>query len=125
MSVLSSGISTDSLLFCHLDDDEFSVAIYELANGTVNFNSDRLFSLKFNPLIPGNRNLALSSDLDPDSNFNFDTVSCDHFTENQFNELFDKTRASFSNCFSLLHQKIRSLPCNYDNFTRFLANRSN
>ena len=63
-------ISLDSLPFwnfCHLDDDEFSVAIYELANGTVNFYSDRLFSLKFNPLIPGNRNLALSSDLDPDS----------------------------------------------------------
>ena len=96
----------------HLDDNEFSVASYELAYGTVNFNSDRLFSLKFNPLIPGNRNRALSSDLDPDSNFNFDMFRCDYFTENQFNELFDKTRSSFSNRFSLLHLNIRSLPCN-------------
>ena len=47
---------------------------------------------------------------------------CDHFTQNRFNELFDKTRSSFSNCFSLLHLNIRSLPRNYDNFTRFLAN---
>ena len=53
-------ICTDSLPFCHLDDDKFSVAIYELANGTVNFNSDRLLSLKFNPLIPGKRNLCVN-----------------------------------------------------------------
>jgi len=115
-------ICTDSLPFCHLDDDEFSVAIYELANGTVNFNSDRLFSLKFNPLPPGNRNLALSSDLDPDSNFKFYMFRCDYFTESQFNELFHETRSSFSNCFSLLHLNIRSLSRNYDNFTSFLAN---
>jgi len=88
----------------------------------VNFNSDRLLSLKFNPLIPGNRNLALSSDLDPDSNFNFDMFRCDYFRESQFNELFHKTRSSFSNCFSLLHLNVRSLSRNYDNFTSFLAN---
>ena len=88
----------------------------------MNFSSDRLFSLKFNPLIPGNRNLALSSDLDPDSNFNFDMVRCNYFTENQFHEFFDTTRSSFSNCLILLHFNIRSLPRNYDNFTRFLAN---
>lgn len=81
-----------------------------------------MLSLKFNPLIPGNRNLALSSDLDPDSNFNFDMFRCDYFTESQFNELFHKTRSSFSNCFSLLHLNIRSLSRNYDNFTSFLAN---
>ena len=33
-----------------------------------------------------------------------------YFTENQFNELFDKTRSSFSNCESLLHLNIRSTP---------------
>ena len=54
--------------------------------------------------------------------FNFDMFRCDYKTENQFNELFDKTRSSFSNCISLLHLNIRSLPRNYDNFTRFLAN---
>ena len=115
-------ICTDSLPFCHLDDDELSVAIYKLANGTVNFNNDRLVSLKFNPLIPGNRNLALSSDLDLDSNFNFDMFRRYYFTESQFNELFHKTRSSFSNCFPLLHLNIRSLSRSYDNFTSFLAN---
>ena len=69
-------ICTDILPFCHLDDDEFSVAIYELANGTVNFDIDRLLRLKFSPLISGNRNLALSSDLEPDSNFSFDLFRC-------------------------------------------------
>ena len=99
---------TDSLPFCRLDDDEFSVAICELANGTLNFNSNRLLSLKFNALIPGNGNLALSSDLDPD--LNFDMFRCDYFTESQFNELFHKMHSSFCNCFSLLH--LRTVPTN-------------
>ena len=81
-----------------------------------------MLSLKFNPLIPGKRNLALSSDLDPDSNFNFDMFRCDYFTESQFNELFHKMSSSFSICFSLLHLNIHSLSRNYDNFTTFLAN---
>ena len=84
--------------------------------------TDRLLSLKFNPLIPGHRSLALSSDLGPDSNFKFGMFRCDYFTESQFNELFHKTRSSFSSCFSLLHLNIRSLSRNYDNFTSFLAN---
>ena len=84
--------------------------------------TDRLLSLKFNPHIPGNRNLALSSDLEPDSNFNFDMFRCYYFTESQFNELFHKTRSLFSNFFSLLHLNIHSLLRNYDNFTYFLAN---
>ena len=81
-----------------------------------------MLSLKFNPLIPRNRNLALSSDLDPDSKLNFDMFRCDYFTESQFNELFHKTRSSISNCVSLLHLNIRSLSRNYDNFASFLAN---
>ena len=81
-----------------------------------------MLSLKFNLLIPGNRNLALSSDLDPDSPFNFDMFRCDYFTESQSSVLFHKTRSSFYNCFSLLHLNIRSLSRNYDNFTSFLAN---
>ena len=79
-----------------------------------------MLSLKFNALIPGNENLALSSDLDPD--LNFDMFRCDYFTESQFNELFHKMHFSFCNCFSLLHLNIRSLSRNYDNFTSFLAN---
>ena len=45
-------------------------SVYQ-ANGPVKFDETRLSSVKFNPLIPGNSNLALSSDLDPDSNFDF------------------------------------------------------
>ena len=58
------------LPFCQLDDDVFSLAVFELINGTVHFTEDRLFSLKFNPLLSEkHRGLALSSDLNPDLNF--------------------------------------------------------
>ena len=60
--------------------------------------------------------------MDPDSNFSFDKYRCDYFTESQFNELFHKTRSTFSNCLSLLHLNIHSLSRSYDNFTSFLAN---
>ena len=39
------------LPFCQLDDDEFSLALLELINGTVHFTEGRLFSLKFNQLL--------------------------------------------------------------------------
>ena len=45
-------------------------SVYQ-ANGPVKFDETRLSSVKFNPLIPGNSNLALSSDLDRDCNFDF------------------------------------------------------
>ena len=51
---------TSALPFGHLDNDEFQLATYELSNGSVNFDEERLLYLKFNTLLPGNRKLALS-----------------------------------------------------------------
>ena len=90
MSCLYNGftfnISADSLHFCYLNDAKFSDAIYAL-------NLVHLFQEIESTALKG-----LGSRL---SNY---------FTENQFNELFDKTRSSFSNCQSLLHLNIRSTP---------------
>lgn len=60
------------------------MVIYELANGPIKFDETRLSSLKFNPLTPGNSNLTLSSDLDPDSNFDFDKLHSEYHTEHKF-----------------------------------------
>lgn len=107
---LSKLMVSGVLPFCHIEDHDFNIVIYELANGPGKFNEARLSILEFNPLKPGNRNMALSSDLDPDSNFNFDKLHCQYYTEQQFNELLDKTGSSGSSiCFSLLHLNIRSL----------------
>ena len=64
MVMLSKIMLSGVLPFCHVEDDEFNMVIYELANGPVKFDEIRLRSLKFYPRIPGNSNLALSSDLD-------------------------------------------------------------
>ena len=53
------------------------------------FDSDRLLSLKFNPLSTDlyfNQCLTLANDLDPDSNFYSDLNSCDYLVEDQFND---------------------------------------
>lgn len=65
---------------------------------------------------------TLSSDLDPDSNFDFDKLHCEYHTEHKFNELSDKTSSSGnSSYFSLLHLNIRSLNRSLDNLVNFLA----
>lgn len=58
------------LPFNQLDDESFELAMYEMANGRVNLDADRLACLKLNPLSFDNyRNLSLSQNIDPESNF--------------------------------------------------------
>ena len=58
-----------SFPFNDLDDAEFNLAIYEMQNGPVRYDADRLASLSFNPLLHNIRtNLARSFDLDPNTN---------------------------------------------------------
>ena len=49
--MLSKIMLSGVLPFSHLEDDEFNMVIYELANGPVKFDETRLFSLKFNPSV--------------------------------------------------------------------------
>ena len=102
----------DSVLpFNHLDDDSFNLAIYELSFGPVIFDEDRLLSLKFNPLLPGNNahSLALSSDLDPDSNFYSNAFNCDYYVEHKLNEILAKEIPNNPESSSFFHLNIRSL----------------
>jgi hypothetical protein len=65
-----------------LDDDSFELALYKMTNGRVNLDADRLACLMFNPLSFDNyKNLSLSQNIDPDSNFYSDICSCDYYTE--------------------------------------------
>ena len=100
----------------------FSMALFELTNGPVRYSSDRLSSLKFNPLIsPVQKHLALSPDLDPDVNFYSGLCDSDFYTEDQFNECVAKN-FSKSDCLSFLHLNIRSLSRNLCNLTNLLSN---
>ena len=112
------------LLFNHLDDDSFNLAIYELSFGPVIFDEDRLLSLKFNPLLPGNNahSLALSSDLDPDSNFYSNASNCDYYVEHKLNEILAKEIPNNPESLSFFQLNIRSLTRNFENLTNLLAN---
>lgn len=50
--IITASLSFDSdiLPFSNLDDISFNLAMFELDNGPVNFDADRLASLNYNPL---------------------------------------------------------------------------
>ena len=88
------------------------------------FDSDRLLSLKFNPLSTDlyfNQRLTLANDLDPDSNFYSDLNSCDYLVEDQFNDILN-CKVRNKEYFSSLHLNIRSLQANLDGLTNLLSN---
>ena len=58
------------------------------------------------------RSLALSSDLDPDLNFFYDSNESDYYTEDQFNDHFFKKNA---------HLNTRNLSRNIDSLTNMMA----
>ena len=96
-------LDNNAFPFHGLDDDSFNLEIFELQNGPVHFNFDRLTSLNYNPLLSNaDRHLTLSSDLDPDSHFyNNLNNCCDYYIEDQFNELV-KNEAHNGTEFSIL-----------------------
>lgn len=48
---MSEESSLQSILpFNHLDANSFNIALYEMSHGTLNYNSDRIESLLYNPI---------------------------------------------------------------------------
>ena len=83
MSVMQYSLS-DLLLFNHLDDSSFFLALYGLQNGLVHLCPDRFSSLHYNPIFyNSNISLTQSDSLDPVNNFYLEETPCDYFTENQ------------------------------------------
>ena len=113
----------ETLPFYGLDDIEFNLEFFELQNGPINFNYDRLISLNYNPLLScANHRSILSNDLDPDANFYGSLDNhYDYFIEDQFNSMLKSQKFS-DQSFSLFHLNIRSLECNLHNLTNLLSN---
>ena len=114
--------SLQSLPFHCLNDNEFMHIIFEQQHGPIHFDSDRLASLKYNPLIMDlhkYRHLTLTND--PDSNFNVGSNSCNYFVGDEFNEMM-KNNVNNKNHLSLLHLNIRSLNANLEKLTYLLSN---
>lgn len=60
-----------TLPFNHLDQSSFNLVLYELANGPLNFDVNRLESLMFNPLDQPRLPDIFSNYLDPDVNLTY------------------------------------------------------
>ena len=63
--------SMEALPFYSLDDDSFSLEIFELNNGQINFDKDRFMSVNYNPLLA-------SANQHLDLNFSCDYLNEDH-----------------------------------------------
>ena len=98
---LIMAFSPDVFPFSELDDQEFNLLIFEMQNGSIKYNADRLDCLHFNPFLQGDNYLTLSSDLDPDLNMFNHTNDCNYYVEEQFNDFFNsKVKSShvFQSC---------------------------
>ena len=93
--------------FNHLDNSSFNLALYELSHGPLNFNSNRLETLLFNPIEQPELSNSLSSHLNPDSNFIAGLPSSSYLAEDDIDSrvapLSDKIN------FSILHLNARNL----------------
>ena len=106
--------------FYHLDNEGFRLAIFDESIGRINFDYDRLSSLKFNPLLSEREyNFSLCNDSDPDANFLSDLGMCDYYVEDQFND-FLKRKKIVNDRLSFMQVNIRSLQCNLDSLKNML-----
>lgn len=106
---------THELPFVHLDEESFNLALFELRNGNIDFNIDRLEMLHFNPFI--GEDSRATTDLDPDNQF-FNGSNSRYYIPNQLN---DDTAISSLSSFSIMHHNIRSINKNLSNLTDLLS----
>ena len=98
-----------NLPFSHLDDEEFALMLYELQNGPVHFDHDRLSNLLFNPLTSNlDRYLIRPEDAHVKTHSRYDFYFQDKFRDDNY--------------FSIFHLNIRSLRNKLDGLTTLLAN---
>ena len=94
------------LPFCHLDTENFKLALYELEHGQINFDQDRLAALSFNPLQLNTKNhLTLNQDIELDNNAFQHLIKfpCDYYIEDQFHKMFTEESRTAKTKFSFLH----------------------
>ena len=98
--------------FNHLDNSSFNLSFYELSHGPLNFNSNPLETLLFNPIEQPELSNSLSSHLNSDSNLIAGQPSSSNLAEDDINRrvapLSDKI-----NC-SIVHLNAGSLLKNLD-----------
>ena len=109
-----------ALPFCRLDDSSFNAAMYELAHGSLHYDSDRLDTLLFNPIKDQSYFDDFLDNLDPDKNF---PVHCSssYMAHGDINAIF-KSKQDVVPSFSVLHINARSLLNKLDDIKSLLEN---
>ena len=74
-----------SLPFYHLDAYTFEIVLYEIANGSLNYDFESLESLLFNPIDQARCKSSFNSHLDQESNFPFCPPESDYLVEEEIN----------------------------------------
>ena len=114
-------MSLQSILpFNHLDTSSFNIALYEMSHGTLNYNSDRIGSLLYNPIEQPGFFDPLSNDLNPDSNSLTRLPTSRYMVEEDIN--YQVSSFNEKSVFSILHLSARSLLKNLDQLNLLLKN---
>ena len=101
-----------------LDNNLFEIVLYELKNGSISYDPDKMDSLFYNPILDRDTHLrARIADLDPDMNHLNYIGNCEFSTVDELNE---RLFANLS--FSVLHLNARSLVKNHEDLSHLLAN---
>ena len=118
---MSEETSLQSILpFNHLDENSFNIALYEMSHGTLNYNSDRIESLLYNPIEQPGLFDPLSNDLNPDSNFLTRLPTSRYMVEEDINDQVSSFNEK--SMFSILHLNARSLLKSLDQLNLILKN---
>ena len=105
--------------FNQLDDSSFNLALYEISHGPLNFSSNRLETLLFNPIEQPELSNSLSSCLNPDSNFIAGLPSSSYLAEDDINSRVAPLSNKIN--FSVMHLNARSLVKNLDQLNLMLG----
>ena len=111
----------DTLLpFGQIDDNAFNIVLYEMSHGPLNYDTDRLQSLLYNPIEESiSTNNSLLDSLDPDANLINSPPTSKYMVEDEFNNISNVNCLDSS--FLLMQINIRSLIGNFDKFKSMLA----
>ena len=105
--------SLQSILpFNHLDSIYFNIALYEVSHGTLNYNSNCIESLLYNPIDQPGLFDPLSNNLYPDSNFPTRLPTSRYMVEEDINDQVSSFNEEST--FLILHLNARSLLKNLD-----------
>ena len=117
---LNDSYDNTLLPFGQVDDNGFNIALYEMSHGPLNYDTDRLQSLLYNPIEEfTSTNNSLLGSLDPDANLINSPPASQYMVEDEFNNLSNVNCLDLS--FLLMQINIRSLIGKFDKFKSMLA----